>query len=122
MIETSAVSSVIASRSRSGETMPLASSGSTVVRHPRLASALNVLRTASCSMPQRDEMPATGHLERLGGAPNGEIIGLGPAAGEDDFRRFGPDKGGNRAPRVVNCGLRLLPVVMNTRRIAEKIL
>ena len=73
-------------------------------------------------MPQRDEMLATGHLERLRGAPNREIIGLGAAAGEDDFGRFGPDKGRNRAPRVINCGLRLLPVVMNTRRIAEKIL
>ena len=71
---------------------------------------------------QRDEMPAPGQLERLGGAPNGEVIGLCAAAGEDDFGRFGPHKGGNRAPRVINCGLRLLSIVMNTRRIAEKIL
>ena len=122
MIETSAVSSVIASRSRSGETMPLASSGRTVVRQPRLASALKVLRTASCSMPDVMRCRAPGHLERLGRAANREVIGLGAAAGEDDFRRFGADEGGNGAPRVVDCGLCLLPVVMNTRRIAEKIL
>jgi hypothetical protein len=48
--DTSAVSSVIASRSRWGDTMPDASTGSSVVRHPRRASALNVLSTASCSI------------------------------------------------------------------------
>ena len=71
---------------------------------------------------RRDEVPAAGNFERFGGAANGEIVGFGAAAGEDDFRRFGANQGRGCAPRVVNCRFCLLPVVMNTRRIAEKIL
>ncbi len=71
---------------------------------------------------RRDEVPASGHFEGFRGPANREVIGLGAAAGEDDFRRFGAHQGGHGAPRVVDCGLCLLSVVMNTRRIAEKML
>src|SRR5688572_1579785 len=67
-------------------------------------------------------MLASGHLERFGHAPNREVIRLGPAAREDHFRRFAANKRGNGAPCVIDRRLCLLPVVMNTRRIAEKML
>src|SRR5688500_8706742 len=67
-------------------------------------------------------MLTAGHLERFGRAPNPEVIGLGPATGEDDFRRFASKKSGNRASCVIDRSLCLLSVVMNTRWIAEKIL
>ena len=50
MTETRTVSSVTANSRAAGSTMPVRSTGSNKVVHPRLASALNVLRTASCSM------------------------------------------------------------------------
>ena len=50
MTETSAVSSVMSSRTRSGDTIPEWSTGTSVVRQPRRARALSVFRTASCSM------------------------------------------------------------------------
>ena len=66
-------------------------------------------------------LPA-GHLEGLGSPSNREVVGLRAAAGEDYFGRFGPNQGRNSAPRVVDCGLCLLSIVMNARCIAEKML
>ncbi len=68
-----------------------------------------------------DQMTSAGGLERLGGTADREVVGFGPAAGEDDFRRIAVDERRHRGPCLVNSGLRLLAVVMNTRRIAEKI-
>ena len=48
--ETIAVSRVMAAASAAGETMPVASTGSSVDVQPRFASAFTVLSTASCSM------------------------------------------------------------------------
>ena len=79
----------MASRSRSAETMPLASSGSTVVRQPRFARALKVLRTASCSMPDVMRCLRPVRLQRFRDPANREIVGLGAAAREDDLGRLG---------------------------------
>jgi hypothetical protein len=46
---TSAVSAVTASRTRAGDTMPLASTGTSVLVQPRRPSAFSVFSTASCS-------------------------------------------------------------------------
>ncbi len=48
--DTRAVSRSITARSRSGSTTPVRSTGSSDVRQPRRARALQVLSTASCSM------------------------------------------------------------------------
>ena len=61
-------------------------------------------------------------FERLGDPSNGEIISLRTAAREDDLGRFGPNQGGYGAPGIIDRGLCLLAIVMNTRCIAEKML
>jgi hypothetical protein len=50
------------------------------------------------------------------------IVPLGAAARENDLGGLGANQRSHLASRVVHGSLRLLPVVMNTRRIAEKIL
>ena len=66
-------------------------------------------------------MLAAGVFERLSGAANREVIGLGAAAGEHHLGRFGAHQRGHGCARLVQGRLCLLPVVMNTRRIAEKV-
>ena len=63
--ETIAVSSASAAASASGCTMPDASTGSSVVRQPRRASALSVFSTASCSMLLAIEVTPAGRLDAL---------------------------------------------------------
>ena len=92
-----------------------------VVCQPRRASALSVFSTASCSMALATRWRRPVGLERLGGAADGEVVGFGAAAGEDDFRRIAVDERRHRRPGLVEGGLRLLAEVMDTRRIAEKI-
>ena len=62
-----------------------------------------------------------GRLEGLGGAPDREVVGLGAPAREHDFGRIGVQEPRYCRPCVVESGLGLLPIVMNTRCIAEKI-
>ena len=91
MIETSAVSSVIASRRRVGRHDP----ARVERQHGRLPSTLRErlerVEDRLVLDARRDQVLPSGHLERLRDAPNREVIGLGTAAGEDDFRRFGAD-------------------------------
>ena len=61
----------------------------------------------------RDEVTAAGWLQGLGQATNRQIVGLGAAAGEDHFGRFGPNQSGDRRPRLVQCRFGLLTEVMN---------
>ena len=56
--------------------------------------------------------------ERLGDAADGEIVTLGPAAGEDDFGRVGADQGCHGAPGLVDSRFRLLSEVVDARRVA----
>ena len=103
--ETIAVLSVSAASSAAGATMPLASTGSSVVVQPRRASALNVLSTASCSMALAMRWRRPVDLERLGDAAEREVVGLGAAAREHDLGRLAPDQIRDRGPRVVEHAL-----------------
>ena len=81
----------------------------------------SVLSTASCSMRAGDQVTAAGRLERLGGAADREVVGLGAAAGEHDLRRVGADQRRDRRSRVVERRLGLLAEVMHARRVAEHV-
>ena len=48
-----------------------------------------------------------------------EIVSLGAAAGEDDFRRAASQQLGNTLPRTLDGSARLLSMVVNGRGIAE---
>ena len=91
------------------------------MRQPRRASAFNVFRTASCSMRAGDEVAAAGRLERLGGAADGEVVRLGAAAREHDFRGIAVDERGDRRSGVVQDRFGLLAEMMHARGIAELI-
>ena len=101
-------------------TMPVWSTGSSVVRQPRRASALSVLSTASCSMAlaMRCRRPVGSSASA---APRiAKLSRLGAAAREDDLGRIGADERGDRRPRLVERRLGLLAEVMHARRVAEQ--
>jgi hypothetical protein len=62
--------------------------------------------------------PAT-RLQHFHRAPEGEVVGLGPAAREDHLGRLTADELGDRGARLVEQCLGLLAEVMHARRIAE---
>ena len=68
---------------------------------PRRASALSVFEHRLVLDGAGDQVPAARRLERLGGAAQREVVGLGAAAGEHDLGRLGADQRGRRpiAPR-----------------------
>ena len=86
---------------RSGETTPDVIDRESVVRQPRRASALQRVQHRLVFDRARDQMPASGRLERLGGAADREVVRLGAAAREHDLRRIGVDQGRDRRPRLV---------------------
>ena len=54
-----------------------------------------------------------------GQARDGEVIALGAAAGEDDFRGPAPEQRRHRFACALDCRPRLLPVMVDGRRVAE---
>jgi len=64
-------------------------------------------------------MPATGGLECFGHAAERKIVGLGAAAGEDNFRRLAADEYRYRRAGVVQDALGALAEVVHTRRVTE---
>ena len=89
MTETSAVSSVSAARTRSGDTI-----ARLIDRHERGLPAapgerLERVQDRLVLDGAGDQVAPAGRLERLGRAADGEVVGLGAAAGEDDFGRIG---------------------------------
>ena len=62
-----------------------------VTSNPRLASALAVCSTASCSMRGDDQMTPARWLERLDGAAHGGVVAFGAAGREDHFGGLGAD-------------------------------
>ena len=119
MTDTRAVSFEMTARNRSGSTMPVRSTGSRVVCHPRRPSAFSVLSTGFVLDCAGNQMLSAGRLERLGHAPDREIVGLRAAARVHDFRRLSVDKGGNGCPRLVESGFRPLSEVVDARGVAE---
>ena len=118
--ETSAVSSVIASATRSGVTTPLASTPTSVVVHPCFESAFRVCSTASCSiaLATRWRRPAPA---RATAAPRiARLSASEPAGREDYLGRLRADETGDRRTRLVNRGLGLLAVAVHARWIAER--
>ena len=97
------------------------STGSSVVRQPRRASALQRVEHRFVLDAAGDQMAASGRLERLGGAANREVVRLGAAAREHDLRRIAVDQRGDRRSRVVERRLGLLAEVMDARRVAEHV-
>ena len=67
----------------------------------------------------RNEVPAARRFERLGRAAEGEVVGLGAAAREDDLRRFRADQRADLGARLVQARLRALAEMMDARRVAE---
>ena len=98
---------------------PLASTGSSVTVHPRRSSALHGVEHGLVLDARRDEVPPAGRLERLGGAAQREVVGLGPAAREHDVARLGVDQRGDG--RRASSTTRLGPLAerVDGRRVAE---
>ena len=66
-----------------------------------------------------DQVTPAGRLERFGGAADREVVRLGAAAREHDFRRIAANQRGDGRSRVVQQRFGLLAEVMNARRVAE---
>ena len=120
--ETSAVSSVMRLAQPIGDRRcPVWSTGSSVVRQPRRASAFSVLSTASCSIalaircrrPVGSSASAAPRIAKLSDSvpPLVNTISDGSAL----MQR------GDRRSRVVERRFRLLAEVVNARRVAELI-
>ena len=117
--ETSAVSFVTSSRRRSGSTMPVRSTGINVVCHPRRASALSVLSTASCSMalatrcrrPPGSSASAAPRMAKLSDSVPPLVYTISDGSA--------PDQGGDSRARLVHGGFRPLAEVMHAGRIAK---
>ena len=77
----------MASRMRSTDTMPLASTGTSVTRQPRRASAFMRVEHGLVFDRARDQVLAPGGFERLGGAADRDVVALGAAGREDDLGR-----------------------------------
>ena len=58
---------------------------------------------------RRDDAPASAAVERLGGAAEGEVVGFGTAAREDDFGRLGADQRRDRARASSSAALARCP-------------
>ncbi len=71
--------------------------------------------------PARDEMPASGRLERIGRATKREVVRLGAPAREHDLRRVAVQQRRHRRSCVVHHRLCLLAEVMHARRVAENV-
>ena len=119
MTDTSAVSSVERLAQRLGRRRCRLIDRQERRRQPRRASALSVLSTASCSMALAMRCRRPVGFERLGDAAQGEIVGLGAAAGEDDLGRLGADQRRHRRPRLVQHRFGPLPEMVDARRVAE---
>ena len=68
-----------------------------------------------------DDLAAPGGFECLGCAPQGEVIGLGPAAGEHDLGRRRANQGCNLFTRRVDPSLGHLPKAMDARCVAGQV-
>ncbi len=66
-----------------------------------------------------DDVLAPRDLERLGDASNRDVVALGSAAREHNFRRICAKKRGHLGPGLVERGLGPLAEVVNARRVAE---
>jgi hypothetical protein len=119
MTDTRAVSSVIADRRVSGDTMPVSLTGRRVVFHPRRARALRVLSTCFVLDCAGDEVLSAGRIERLRNAADGEIVTLSPPAREDHVARIRANQPGDRRSGLVDNRLGPLPEVMDAGWVAE---
>ena len=66
-----------------------------------------------------DQMLPAGRLEGLGHASNGEVVALGPAAGEHDLAGIRANQRGHRAAGLVDDRLGPLPEMVDAGRVAE---
>ena len=98
--DTIAVSSANASLSASGSTIPVLETGSSVIRQPLRASALNVTSTASCSIAVAIRCRRPVGSSASAAPRSAKLSRLGAAAREDDLRRFGANQRAHRAPRA----------------------
>ena len=100
--------------------MPVASTGSSVDVQPRFAERLDGIEHGLVLDAARDDVAlARRRLERLGGAAQREVVGLGAAAREHDLGRLRADELPDRRARLVEQRLGALPEVMDARRVAE---
>ena len=65
-------------------------------------------------MVERDDV-----IARAGQPKDSEIVGLGAAAGKHDLRRTAPQQRRDRFARALDRRPRLLPMMMDGRRVAE---
>ena len=68
-----------------------------------------------------DEVTAARGFERLGYAPDGEVVRFGSARGEHDFGRFGVHQRCHRGSGLVKHRLGLLAEMMHRRSVTEQI-
>jgi hypothetical protein len=93
-----------------------------VDRHDRdpprlLAEGLDGVQHGLVLDGRRDEMAAASDAERLGDAPNGQVVTFGAAAREDDLRWVGADERRDRVPGLVQDRFGQLPEVVHARGI-----
>src|SRR5262249_54966785 len=67
----------------------------------------------------RDQVTTASGLERLGGAPDREVVRFGAAACKYNFGGITADQAGHRRSRFVQRRLRLLSKAMDARCVAE---
>ena len=98
--ETSAVSSVSASRSALGRDDAGRVDRQQRGRPAAAGQRLERVQHRFVLDGAGNQVASPGRLERLGGAADREVVGLGAAAREDDFRRLGADQSAATAVRA----------------------